>query len=108
MASRIVIYLIVFLPVFAGMTYFMYRYLLGKKSGRKENSYDFTGLLFLLIPTVAGFTGLFGDCLKNSIPNDNTRLLLSLAISIALVAVADIIVRIVVRKKMQDAESESE
>lgn len=106
MAPRIVISLIVFIPVFAGMTYFMYRYLLGKKSGRKENSYDFTGLLFLLIPTVAGFTGLFGDCLKNIIANDNTRMLVSLAISVALVAVADIIVRIVVRKKMQDAESE--
>lgn len=106
MASRIVIYLIVFLPVFAGMTYFMYRYLLGKKSGRKENSYDFTGLLFLLIPTVAGFAGLFGDCLKNSIPNDNTRLLVSLAISVTLVIVANVIVRIVVRKKMQNSESE--
>ena len=106
MASHIVIYLIVFLPVFAGMTYFMYRYLFGKKTRRKENSYDFTGLLFLLIPTVAGFTGLFGVCLKNSIANDNTRLLVSLAISVALVAVADIVVRVVVRKKMQDSESE--
>lgn len=84
----------------------MYRYLLGKKSGRKENSYDFTGLLFLLIPTVAGFTGLFGDCLKNIIANDNTRMLVSLAISVALVTVADIVVRVVVRKKMQNSESE--
>lgn len=106
MASRIVVSLIVFIPVFAGMNYFMYRYLLGKKSGRKENSYDFTGLLFLLIPTVAGFTGLFGNCLKNIIANDNVRMLVSLAISVALVAVADIIVRIVVRKKMQNSESE--
>lgn len=106
MAPRIVISLIVFIPVFAGMTYFMYRYLLGKKSGRKENSYDFTGLLFLLIPTVAGFTGLFGDCLKNIIANDNTRMLVSLAISVALVTVADIVVRVVVRKKMQNSESE--
>lgn len=106
MAPRIVISLIVFIPVFAGMTYFMYRYLLGKKSGRKENSYDFTGLLFLLIPTVAGFTGLFGDCLKNIIANDNTRMLVSLAISVALVIVADIVVRVVVRKKMQNSESE--
>ncbi|MBQ3751837.1 MAG: hypothetical protein II865_11120 [Bacteroidales bacterium] len=106
MAPRIVVSLIVFIPVFAGMTYFMYRYLLGKKSGRKENSYDFTGLLFLLIPTVAGFTGLFGDCLKNIIANDNTRMLVSLAISVALVTVADIVVRVVVRKKMQNSESE--
>lgn len=106
MAPRIVISLIVFIPVFAGMTYFMYRYLLGKKSGRKENSYDFTGLLFMLIPTVAGFTGLFGDCLKNIIANDNTRMLVSLAISVALVTVADIVVRVVVRKKMQNSESE--
>lgn len=106
MASRIVVSLIVFIPVFAGMTYFMYRYLLGKKSGRKENSYDFTGLLFLLIPTVAGFTGLFGDCLKNTIANDNTRMLVSLAISVALVIVANVIVRLVVRKKMQNSESE--
>ena len=106
MAPRIVISLIVFIPVFAGMTYFMYRYLLGKKSGRKENSYDFTGLLFLLIPTVAGFTGLFGDCLKNIIANDNARMLVSLAISVALVTVADIVVRVVVRKKMQNSESE--
>lgn len=106
MAPRIVISLIVFIPVFAGMTYFMYRYLLGKKSGRKENSYDFTGLLFLLIPTVAGFTGLFGDCLKYIIANDNTRMLVSLAISVALVTVADIVVRVVVRKKMQNSESE--
>lgn len=106
MAPRIVVSLIVFIPVFAGMTYFMYRYLLGKKSGRKENSYDFTGLLFLLIPTVAGFTGLFGDCLKNIIANDNTRMLVSLVISVALVTVADIVVRVVVRKKMQNSESE--
>ncbi len=106
MAPRIVVSLIVFIPVFAGMTYFMYRYLLGKKRGRKENSYDFTGLLFLLIPTVAGFTGLFGDCLKNIIANDNTRMLVSLAISVALVTVADIVVRVVVRKKMQNSESE--
>lgn len=106
MAPRIVVSLIVFIPVFAGMTYFMYRYLLGKKSGRKENSYDFTGLLFLLIPTVAGFTGLFGDCLKNIIANDNTRMLVSLAISVALVTVADIVVRVVVSKKMQNSESE--
>lgn len=106
MAPRIVVSLIVFIPVFAGMTYFMYRYLLGKKSGRKENSYDFTGLLFLLIPTVAGFTGLFGDCLKNIIANDNTRMMVSLAISVALVTVADIVVRVVVRKKMQNSESE--
>lgn len=106
MAPRIVVSLIVLIPVFAGMTYFMYRYLLGKKSGRKENSYDFTGLLFLLIPTVAGFTGLFGDCLKNIIANDNTRMLVSLAISVALVTVADIVVRVMVRKKMQNSESE--
>lgn len=104
--SVIVISLIFAIPLFAGMVYFMYRYHLGRKNSVKNTSYDFTGMLFLIFVNIGGVTGMIGNCLKTTISNDNTRMLLSLAISVALVAVADIIVRIVVRKKVQDAESE--
>ncbi len=104
--AAFIISLIVELPLFAGMLYFMYRYHLGKQNSEKNTSYDFTGMLFLIFVNIGGVTGMIGNCLKNIIANDNVRMLVSLAISVALVAVADIIVRIVVRKKMQNSESE--
>lgn len=104
--SVIIISLVFAIPIFAGMVYFMYRYHLGKKNSEKKTSYDFTGMLFLIFVNIGGVTGMIGNCLKNIIANDNARMLVSLAISVALVAVADIIVRIVVRKKMQNSESE--
>jgi len=104
--AAFIISLIVELPLFAGMLYFMYRYHLGKQNLEKNSAYDFLGMLFLVFVNVGGMTGMFGNALKSAIPSDNARMLVSLAITLLLVAVADIVARVMVRRKMSDSESE--
>lgn len=90
----------------AGVVYFMYKYLMGKLTGKKEISYDFTGMLFLILPTIGGVVGTLGYFLSPRIPDPNTRMLVSLIAALALIIVAYICVRIIVKKKVKEEKQE--
>ncbi|MBO4488982.1 MAG: hypothetical protein J5741_04915 [Bacteroidales bacterium] len=96
---RIILYLIFILPVYAVLAYFMYRYRMGKETGKKENSYDFTGMLFLLLPTLGGTVGLLDYGMSSCIENHNTRIVVALVICLAVIALLYGCVWLAVRRK---------
>lgn len=91
---------------FAGLVYFMYKYHLAKMTGKKDISYDFTGLLFLILPTIGGIIGTMGYFLSSRIPDANSRILVSLSVAIFFVVAADLCVRVVVKKKVKEEKQE--
>ena len=99
--SRIILYLIFILPIYAVLAYFMYRYRLGKETGKKENSYDFTGMLFLLLPTLGGTVGLLDYCMESCIEDHNTRIMAALLICLAVIALMYLCVWLAVRRKIR-------
>lgn len=98
--SFILISLIFLLPFFAGMVYFIYRYLLSKFRGVQERSYDLTGMIFLLVVFCSGGTSFVGRLLESSVPNPDHRVLMSAGITVLFTIVTYSVVRWLTKRKV--------
>lgn len=98
--SFIVISLLIIIPFFAGMVYFMYRYMLSKFRGVKERSYDLTGMIFLVIVFCSGGTSFVGRLLETAVPDPNHRILLSLLITVVFTLVTYVVTRGCAKRKV--------
>jgi len=96
-----VVGIIIILFTYVGIVYFMYRYMLAKRKGVKERTFDVTGLLFLLFPFLGGVSGFVGKFLGKVLPDPNIQVLCSVIITVALLGITLMIVRHFVNKKME-------
>lgn len=100
MASFIVISLLIIIPFFAGMVYFMYRYLLSKHRGVQERSYDLSGMIFLIIVFCSGGTSFVGRLLEMAVQNPEHRLLVSACITAVLAILTYLVVKCLTKRKV--------
>ncbi|MBO7491286.1 MAG: hypothetical protein J6T59_02480 [Bacteroidales bacterium] len=100
MASFICISLLIIIPFFVGMVYFMYRYMLSKFRGVKERSYDLTGMIFLLIVFCSGGSSFVGRLLETSVTEPNSRMLFSLLITVVFTLATYVVTRGCAKRKV--------
>ena len=97
--SFIIVSLLIIVPFYAGMVYFMYRYWLIKFQGVQERSYDLSGMIFLLIVFCSGGTSFVGRLLETAVPDPNHRILLSLLITVVFTLATYVVVKGCAKRK---------
>ncbi len=99
---NILVSLIFVVPLFAAMAYFMYQYHLGKVSGKRQNSYDLSGMIFLAIATTACVTNFLDRVLATCLPTPTLRITIALLTGIVVVCVTYICLYLCLRNHHHD------
>ena len=101
MAANVVGFLVIFMFL-SGIVYFMYRYLLAKRTHVKAPGYDVMGLLFFIFAFVGGCMGVVGRWLEPLIQDVNIRFVTSFVILLLVVFLADLFARWLVSRNNRD------